>query len=283
LTNCGPSSTPAGTQVHDRSMSAVVPSAEAEERSQDPKRPGGGRAGALIRTIWGVGADAAMVLYTLVLGVVVILLAFIRPRTADWMALLWCRLILWTSGVRVDAVGKDNLPNEASYILVANHQSYFDVFGLVSVLGEPPRFVTKKELQRIPVFGQALRALGQIVIDRGDPEGAKRAIDAAARELPGGVKVCFFAEGTRSPDGRIGPFKKGAVALGLQTALPLVPVSISGTRKLMPKGSFLIRPGGRIRIVFGKPVVTRGVPFEERDALTAQLRDFVVREFDPSF
>jgi len=263
-------------------MSAVVPSAEAEEGLQEPKRPGGRRAGALIRTIWGVGADAATVLYTLVLGMLVILIAFIRPRTADGMALLWCRLILWTSGVRVDGVGKDNLPNAASYILVANHQSYFDVFGLVSVLGEPPRFVTKKELQRIPVFGQALRALGQIVIDRGDPEGAKRAIDAAARELPGGVKVCFFAEGTRSPDGRIGPFKKGAVALGLQTGLPLVPVSISGTRKLMPKGSLLIRPGGHVRIVFGKPVVTRGVPFEERDVLTARLRDFVVKEFDPS-
>jgi 1-acyl-sn-glycerol-3-phosphate acyltransferase len=259
-----------------------VESVEAKERSQGDPELGGGRAHSIIRAIWGLGADAAAVLYTLVLGVLVILIAFIRPRAADRLALLWCRLIIWTSGVHVDGIGKENLPDAASYILVANHQSYFDVFGLVSLLGEPPRFVTKKELQRIPVFGQALGALGQIVIDRGDPEGAKRAIDAAAQALPGGVKVCFFAEGTRSPDGRIGPFKKGAVALGLQTGLPLVPVSISGTRKLMPKGSLVIRPGGRIRIVFGKPIVTRGVSFEERDALTAQLRDFVIRGFDPS-
>jgi len=259
-----------------------VPGAEAAEMSHDPRRPSGAPSRATIRTIWGVGADAAVVLYTLVLGAIAIPMAFIQPKVADWLGVLWCRLIIWTSGVHVESVGKENLANAESCVLVANHQSYFDIFGLVSVLGEPPRFVTKKELQRIPVFGQALRALGQIIIDRADPQGAKHAIDAAARALPGGVKVCFFAEGTRSPDGRIGSFKKGAAALALQTGLPLVPVSISGTRKLMPKGSFVIRPGGRIRIVFGKPIVTHGVPFEERDALTVQLRDFIVREFDPS-
>jgi len=222
------------------------------------------------------------VLYTLVLGLVVIPLAFVHPRAADSLALLWCRLILWTAGVHVDAVGKDQLPETGSYILVANHQSYFDICGLVTTLGRPPRFVTKKELVRVPVFGQALRALGQIIIDRRDPEGAKRAIEAAMRLLPRGVQVCFFAEGTRSSGGRIGQFKKGAAAFGIQTGLPLVPVSISGTRKLMPKGSFMIRPGGRIRIVFGKPVTTQGVPFEQCDALSRQLREFVIREFDPT-
>ena len=237
---------------------------------------------AQLRILWGCVASAAIVLYTLLIGPPLVLLSFASRRLADAAAMLWCRLVLWTAAARVESIGRSNLPENGSYILVANHQSYLDPCGLVRALGSVPRFVTKMELSAVPVFGHAVRALGQIVIDRADPEGAKRTIDAATRTLPGGVQVCFFAEGTRSADGSIGPFKKGAVVLGLQTGLPLVPVSISGSRNLMPKGSLIVRPGGRIRVVFGPPMPTAGVPFERRDALTDGLREAVVRSFDAS-
>jgi 1-acyl-sn-glycerol-3-phosphate acyltransferase len=246
-------------------------------------RAGGPRAGArLLRLAWGAAADAAVVLYTILIAPPLVAASYVAPRVAEWLAMRWCRLVLWTAGARIETGGTERLPARGSYILVANHQSYFDICALVCVLGKVPRFVTKEELTRVPLFGRAVRALGQIVIDRGNPDAAKHAIDRAVRTLPGGVQICFFAEGTRSIDGRIGPFKKGAVALGLMTGLPLIPVSISGTRKFMPKGSALVRPGGRVRIVFGEPVLTQGVPFEHREALNHRLRELVSREFDPA-
>jgi 1-acyl-sn-glycerol-3-phosphate acyltransferase len=236
----------------------------------------------MVRALWGVFADIAIVLYTLVIGSLVILASYVRPTVIERLATLWCDLVLWTSGARVDVIGGEQVPVDRSCILVANHQSDLDICALVHVLRTLPRFVTKKELMRIPVFGRAVRAARQIVIDRADPESAKHAIEEATRGLPGGVRLCFFAEGTRSKDGRIGRFKKGAAEIGLETGLPLVPVSISGTRKFMPKGAIILRPGGRIRIAFGPPVPTHGRSIEDREALTARLRDFVVREFDPT-
>ncbi len=253
-------------------------------------QPGGGSASVsrtgvgrtLLRLAWGAAADVAVVLYTLLIVPPLMLVSYVSPDAAEGLAFLWCRLVLWTAAARVESVGRERLPERGSYILVSNHQSYFDICALVLVLGKVPRFVTKRELAGLPVFGQAVRALRQIIIDRANPEGAKRTIERAMRELPGGAQICFFAEGTRSRDGRIGPFKKGAVAVGLMTGLPLIPVSISGSRKFMPKGAVLVRPGGRIRVVFGEPVLTQGVPFERRDGLNERLRDLVVREFDPT-
>lgn len=229
-----------------------------------------------------MGADLAIVLYTVAMVPPLLLLSYVFPKGAEWIALQWCRLVLWTAGATVESAGRERLPERGSYILVANHQSYFDICALVQVLGKVPRFVTKHELACVPLFGRALRALRQIIIDRGDPETAKHAIDRAVRSLPGGVQVCFFAEGTRSADGRIGAFKKGAVTLGVVTGLPLIPVSISGSRKFMPKGGVVIRPGGRIRVVFGEPILTQGASFEQRGALNERLRDLIVTKFDPA-
>jgi len=234
----------------------------------------------ILRFAYGVIASLAVVIYTLVVVPPIVLVSLRSRRGADGLAMLWSRLVLWTSLARVESVGRGQLPRGGSCVLVANHQSYLDICGLASALGAFPRFVAKKELLRVPVLGQGIVALGQIVIDRQDPEGAKGAIDRAMRALPDGVQVCFFAEGTRSVNGRIGPFKKGAVALALQTGLPLVPVSIRGTRELMPKGSPIVYPGGTIRVVFAKPIPTAGMSFDHRELLTAEVRDAVIRGYD---
>jgi 1-acyl-sn-glycerol-3-phosphate acyltransferase len=233
------------------------------------------------RLLVSLVVDAAIVLYTLVIGSAVIVAAAVSQRAVDWLGALWCRLIVWTCAARIEVVGLERLPRGRSYVLVANHQSNFDIWALVSVLRMPPRFIAKHELLRLPVFGWALRVSGQIVIDRADPESAKVAINRATRALPEGMCLCFFAEGTRSADGRIGAFKKGAVALALMTGLPLVPVSISGTRKFLPKRGRLVRPGGRVRIVFGEPVETAGLTLEARDELNERMREQVYAAFDP--
>src|SRR5262249_25938737 len=135
----------------------------------------------------------------------------------------------------------------------------------------------KQELLRVPVFGRALQMSNHIVIDRSNPAEAIARINERARNEQGShFGILFFAEGTRSLDGKVHAFKKGGVSLALQTGLPVVPVSISGTRKFHPKGSARIHPGGRVRIVLGAPIETRDCKFEQRDKLNDQVREQVI-------
>jgi 1-acyl-sn-glycerol-3-phosphate acyltransferase len=141
------------------------------------------------------------------------------------------------------------------------------------------RFVAKKELLKIPVFGQALGVSGHIVIDRSDPQSAIARINAAAQHTEQGMGILFYAEGTRSRDGKVHEFKKGGVSLAISTQLPVVPMSVSGTRKFLPRGCAVIRPGGRVRIVLAKPLPTTGLTWDDREALNERVRSVVVSNF----
>jgi 1-acyl-sn-glycerol-3-phosphate acyltransferase len=145
------------------------------------------------------------------------------------------------------------------------------------------RFVAKKELLRLPVFGQALALSDHIVIDRQDPQSAIEKINAATARTPEGIGILFYAEGTRSRDGKVHEFKKGGVSLALRSGLPIVPMSVSGTRKFLPRGCAVIRPGGRVRIVVAEPIPTSELAFESRDELTEQVRAIVVSNFVEEF
>lgn len=235
-----------------------------------------------LRFLWGLAADALAVLYTALIGPIVILSLLLRVpgrvRIVDFLGRLWCRLILLTSGARVHVEGLEHLRPGGSYVLACNHQSNFDVWALAGALPLTLRFVAKKELLRIPIFGQALALSPHIVIDRANPQEAIARINRAVERFPStGIGIVFFAEGTRSADGRVQPFKKGAATLALQAQIPLLPVSISGTRQLLPKKTGLIRPGGRITIALGPPIETRGLGTADREALTAALHEAVVR------
>ena len=137
-------------------------------------------------------------------------------------------------------------------MLISNHLSNFDIWCTFACMPITVRFVAKKELLQLPVFGQALAVSDHIVIDRQDPESAIDKINAAAARAPEGIGILFYAEGTRSRDGKIHEFKKGGVSLALRTGLPIVPMSVSGTRKFLPRGCAVIRPGGRVRLVLGR-------------------------------
>src|SRR5262249_52948042 len=140
-------------------------------------------------------------------------------------------------------------------------------------------FVAKKELLKLPFFGQALAVSDHIVIDRDNPQAAIEKINAAAARTPKGFGILFYAEGTRSRDGKIHEFKKGGVSLAIRTGLPIAPMSVSGTRKFLPRGCAVIRPGGRVRLVIGQPISTAGIPFEQRDELNRRVRDAVASNF----
>jgi len=199
------------------------------------------------------------------------------PEIAREAPKTWARAILRAARVEVELVGREHLASGGPAVLVANHESWFDVFALVAHLPVDYRFVGKIELTRIPLFGAAWQAAGHIAVDRGDRQRAIASLDHAGEVLRRDrAVVVMFPEGTRSPDGNLLPFKKGAFVLAAQAGVPLIPAGIGGSREVMEKGSFRIRPG-TVRIAFGPPVPTDGCGVERRDELLIKCRDQVER------
>ncbi len=232
--------------------------------------------------VWGAVADILIFFYTLLLAPLCTLLILITRKgwPADVIGRIWCRWIVNTCGIEIEVRGLQNINPNARYVLVSNHLSNFDIWCTFAALPVKIRFVAKKELLRVPVFGQALAVSDHIIIDRSKPEEAVEIINREAKEQLGeGFCILFYGEGTRSPDGKVHPFKKGAAVLAIQAGLPIVPMSISGTRKFLPKRSVVIRPGGRVRIVIDKPIDTTGLSLEDRDALTERVREIVIRKY----
>ncbi|OFV89025.1 MAG: hypothetical protein A3J75_01555 [Acidobacteria bacterium RBG_16_68_9] len=235
--------------------------------------------------LWGLLADVLIFFYTIVIGptATVAVLISRRSRPLDILARGWCKLIVWTCGIRVTVEGLHHVQPGRSCVIISNHLSNFDIWCTYACVPMNIRFVAKKELLRIPVFGQALAVSNHIVIDRQNPEEAIAIINAAAARSERGICILFYAEGTRSPDGKVHAFKKGGVTLALRTGLPIVPMSISGTRKFLPKRSAVIRPGGRVKIVLDAPIQTSGLALGDRDELTEQVRSIVIRNYEEHY
>src|SRR5690606_31303222 len=141
------------------------------------------------------------------------------------------------------------------------------------------RFVAKKELVRVPIFGWCLVTTGQIIIDRGNRERAVRSLRRAAERIRGGASVIVFPEGTRSPSGSLRPFKSGPFHLALEAQVPIVPVTVSGSQRITPKGRLVVHPG-TVKITYGPPIPTRGLGLEDRRRLKARVRAAIVAGYD---
>ena len=229
--------------------------------------------------LWGWGAVGLVSVSTVVAAALAIIgiLVTRRPWPGDMVGSVWGRFVAKVCGIRIEIEGTEHIDPRRAYVLIANHLSNLDVIATLAAVPLPIHFVAKQELLRVPVFGRALRMSNHIVIDRSKPEDAiARINERVAGQLGNAFGILFFAEGTRSPDGKVHAFKKGGVTLALHTGLPIIPVSISGTRKFLPKGSMRIHPGGRAKIVLGAPIETRGRSIDEREALNEQVRIRVV-------
>jgi 1-acyl-sn-glycerol-3-phosphate acyltransferase len=231
----------------------------------------------VFRLIRGVFVDAAIIFYTGAAASLAVLAALTTRsgRSVYAVERVWSRLVVRVCGMRLDVEGLEQLAPDRSYVIISNHQSHLDICATMVGLGRKILFVTKRELLDIPVFGRALVASHHIVIDRNDSQSAIRTVNTAVRDSPDGSCILFYAEGTRSPDGSILPFKKGGVTLALQTGLPIVPLTISGTRRLLPKGARFVRPGGSVRLCIAPPIETAGMPIEARDDLTERIRTII--------
>lgn len=166
----------------------------------------------------------------------------------------WSRILLWACRVRVELRGAELLSSaRRPLVLVSNHQSLFDILALLAALPLDFKFVVKKEIMAVPLWGQAMRRAGYICVDRSSPDRAREALKSAAERIRGGASVLFFAEGSRSPDGRLGPFKRGAFTLASLSGCDVLPLAIQGSDRVLDKKSWRIRPG-RIRITILPPI-----------------------------
>ncbi len=176
----------------------------------------------------------------------------------------WARLVLWLCGVKVILKGREHLDPTCHYIYAANHASMFDIPAVMATIPDQIRIVLKKELTRVPIWGWALKHGPYISIDRSDAKGAMESLDRAAQTIRHGASVLLFAEGTRTRDGKLQPFKRGAFALAAKSGVPIIPLTINNSFNILPKGSLKIRPTD-IEMVIGRPIPTEFVVGREAE------------------
>jgi 1-acyl-sn-glycerol-3-phosphate acyltransferase len=185
-----------------------------------------------------------------------------------------CGMVVRLSGARLEVEGREKIPSDRAVVFMPNHQGNCDPPALLTLL--PPVLVmAKKEFFRIPILGQAMRLRRFIPVDRQNREQAIQAVNNAVKAVRAGQSFLIFPEGTRSRDGRLQPLKKGAFVLAMTAGAPIVPISVSGSSKIMRKGEFGIHPG-RVRVVIHDPISTEGCTLEDRERLMEEVRQAIL-------
>ena len=198
---------------------------------------------------------------------------------AHKIANLWAKMLLRLTGIRVNVIGRENVLMNRPQIFMANHQSDFDILIVLAHIPGQFRWIAKKELFKIPIFGRAMKSAGYIEIDRQNHEKSMKSLEEAAQKIREGKSVITFPEGTRSKDGTIKPFKQGLFHLAIQAGVPIVPISIIGAHKIMPKRTLKVKPG-RITMIIGRPVDVSGYTIETRSELIERVRGIIIRNFE---
>lgn len=215
---------------------------------------------------------------TSVLSPIVAGLSFYDETAPDAALHLWASSILKIAGVRTLATGLDKLPS-TNFVLAVNHQSHFDALVLFKHIRRHMRFVAKRELTQIPIFGPAMRRAGNVIVDRSGSDADKKLLAEAVDAVRNRVNICFFAEGTRSDDGVLRPFKKGAAIFAIDAQVPLVPAALAGTYAILPKGSLVVHPSPAT-LVIGDPIDTTGLTHADRDMLTQKAHAAVAKQLE---
>jgi 1-acyl-sn-glycerol-3-phosphate acyltransferase len=221
----------------------------------------------------------SLVVLTVAYGLRVIVAAMIGVRNTkggiyDRTGRVWATALLKVAGVEVNTEGFEHIPAGQPVVYVSNHQSFFDILGLLKVLPDSFRFVAKKELAKVPVFGGSLKAAGHIYIDRQRRAAAFESYEQAAKVIQNGMSAAVFAEGTRSRTGKLLPFKKGPFVLAIAAQVPVIPVYCANTFDILPKAHFRIRPRP-ITLYFGEPIPTSGMDYEDRNELLTKARTVI--------
>lgn len=201
----------------------------------------------------------------------------LRNRELTWrFAKVQARNLCRMCGVRVHSRGLEHI-GAGPYVFTPNHQSHFDIAALLGYLPGNNRFGTKREMFSEPILGAVLRTMGMIPIDRDDPAAAIEKLNRLKGEP---FSTIIFPEGTRSRDGSLLPFKKGAFVAALKLQIPIVPVVCKGTSEIMPKGGYLSIVPGEVEVIVLKPIPTVGLTYDDRDRLRDLVRERIEAELN---
>jgi 1-acyl-sn-glycerol-3-phosphate acyltransferase len=222
-----------------------------------------------------------MVIITLVLGLICVFVgAFFSQDAANALAVLWSRLACGIVPVKVKLTGTKNYTPGRSYVVVANHQSMVDIPVIHGFIGLHIKWVMKQELRKIPVLGIACHYLGCIFVDRSHHQAAIASIRKARKRISSKASVLFFAEGTRSRNGQVQPFKKGAFVFARETGLPVLPVTIRHSREVLPPDSLDLVPG-LVEIIVHRPVYVLSGDVHQLEETIEAVRTTIAAPFAP--
>ena len=222
---------------------------------------------------------------TLLAGWITVLVAMIwSPRVASrYVAANWARIICLMTPVAATVEGAENADPLKTYVVVCNHQSQYDIFLVYGWLKLDLKWVLKSELRKIPGIGIGCEKAGHIYVDRSKPELARKAIKDALDSVGDGVGVLFFPEGTRSLTGKMGPFKKGAFRVATSQRLPILPITLIGTRDIQRPKSLMIVPGKMHMVIHPAIEVTGSEDPEVIRDLMAKTQEAIDSALPPEF
>ena len=243
-------------------------------RTPPPRRP------TLLNYLHSFIAIPLIYLYTIIMGSISLSVSLFDPtgERQHWCAQVWCRLIARTAGARVRVHGSERIRPGTSYVFLSTHQSYMDIPAMLGYLPAQLRIAAKKGLFRIPFMGWHLSRAGHIPIDRSSTQNAVASLRSAAAYLHDGICAFIFPEGTRSRDGVLQPFKKGGFKLAIQAGVPIIPVTIIGSRQVLPRDSIIFRPGP-IDMHINEPIPTAGLSDNDLEVLMRTVRAAMAQHF----
>ncbi len=223
----------------------------------------------------------SLILNTLMLSIVIIAVSpFDRHgRALHYIGKLWAFINLYLPGTRVSVEGKEKLQANGAYVIMSNHQSLLDPWILIAKLPFQLRWIIKSGVKRMPVFGYALKRMGHIFVDKNSRKGMVESVRMAEEQIGRGASVVIFPEGTRSRDGRLLEFQRGGAVIAARTGVPILPVTINGSRFVLPKGTLALMPG-KIKVVIGDPIDPRGITDAGRDGLMGTVRAHIEKNLD---
>jgi 1-acyl-sn-glycerol-3-phosphate acyltransferase len=198
-----------------------------------------------------------------------------RDACAHAIARRWAQSGLRMNGSTIHVTGIENVPQTGGVLFVANHQSNFDIPILVGHIPRDKGFIAKLELLKVPSFSRWMKYIGCIFIDRKDPRQSLTAISNAATRLKAGHSIVLFPEGTRSADGTVGPFKAGGLRLAIKARVPIVPVSINGSKNIMPKGTSIIRSAS-VNVIISPPLLWDQYKDLDSTEISEKVRDCII-------
>jgi 1-acyl-sn-glycerol-3-phosphate acyltransferase len=248
--------------------------ADAAARTPPPRAP------TLLNYAHTAVAWPLVALYTVVMGTLSLACSPFDPkgRRQHWCASTWSRMIARTARLDVRVRGAEHLSAGRSYVFLSTHQSWMDVPVMLGYLPSQLRIAAKREVFLIPFLGWHMRRAGHIQINRGSTAESVESLRRAARLLGGGVSAFLFPEGTRTRDGSLQPLKKGGFRLAVESGVPVVPVTITGTRSAMPRGSLVLR-AGPVLMHIDPPIPTAALREADLPALMQQVSDAMLRHF----